>query len=78
MQTLDDLPILATAKTKRPTKAEREHAEEIARAHAINRTGHEWHFRQTLRVYSLLDVQRMWFEEQAKLKEAHHAEQTIP
>jgi hypothetical protein len=72
MQTLDDLPLLDSvrAPTRKLSQADREWQADWQRSQALRWAGIEMGLRTGLRHYSLMAVQRMWFEEQAKLQEA--------
>lgn len=66
--TLDELPVVATAKAPRLSAEERERQQDWARSEAVRWASIEWHLRSALRFYSLADVQRMWFEVHATKK----------
>lgn len=68
---LDDLPLLAEIQPspRKLTKAEREWQDDWERSRAMRATVQDYFFRSYLRTYTLQDVQRIWFEEQAKLRQ---------
>jgi hypothetical protein len=76
MLTLDDLPLLAETPKRKLTKYEREAQADYARSMAIRAAGIDFHLRSYLRMFSLMDIQRMWLEEQAKLASSRKAKET--
>ena len=81
IQTLDDLPLLAEGSREKGigsrqtprklNKAQRTAQDERDRSEAQRQFNIEFGLRSGLRFYSLPQVQRMWFEEQAKLAVEH-------